>query len=133
MRRQTFRSLAYVLGNGRDAPGGSRPPSAELFFALQVATLPFGGVLPGHSGIIRLLLLYGADANPQITQLLPKRLPSTNLPLQVIGYRHLHQDILQAIYWKRWSEEGLYAGLPAEIVNDIMLRKWEEDSAEIPV
>ena len=129
-RRQIFRSLAYVLGYAEKQTGA--PASAsDLMLAIQRAAPK--GPLAGHSGIVRLLLFYGADPMlPDIPRFVCARTRNpvamaTGSPLANDElYRGLNTDIKQAIHWKKWIDERSIMDMPPEVSTEIMMWLWQD-------
>jgi len=130
IRWQTVRSLAYVLGYA-EKQTGVRASASDLMLAIQRASPT--GPLAGSSGIVRLLLLYGAD--PKLLDI-ATLVPSRNRPeIVMLGnrvnpsaevYRGLNTDIKHEKYWKRWIDERSIFDLPPEVWTEIMMCLWED-------
>jgi hypothetical protein len=73
-------------------------------------------------GLIRLLIFYGVDPHDFLV-----RRAVLNLAREAAGrYRGFREDILDAVYWKRWLDKQSIGGLPPEIGHMIMMKSWEK-------
>jgi len=125
MRLQVFRSLAFLLSRFPEAANVSilaravdlaKNEQADWTQGMEI-TQPWRGA----HGLVRLLIFHGANPHDILVRnvVLNK---SRNAWGRLRGYR---DDVLDAVYWKRWLEEQSIGGLPPEIVEMIMLWSWE--------
>jgi hypothetical protein len=131
IRRQIFRSLAYILIRAE----GHASSSDLLLVMMQKVSLP---PLRGHAGLVRLLLFFGADPTwPDIANFVPCRVRrDVAIPPRMYNtdlYRGLNKDIVQVTYWRRWIDRNMIKDLPPEVSTEIMLRLWEEEGPETRV
>ena len=132
VRRQIFRSLAYILAYAEKKTGS---PASSSDLASAIGQVVPSGALRGHSGIIRLFLYHGADPLlVDVARSVPHRnrldVFSSAQPSNDQLYRGLHTDIMQALYWQRWIGKKLIFDLPSEVSSQIMMCLWEEESAK---